>query len=103
MQQRPAQRFPVQTGSWLNNATPALATVIGTNSNITAGNETGRDKLPPLTKIQSKSKMKNKKDKNYIGLMHPKRKVLKHPAGEELLKYATEGYPVDCGADLTIN
>ena len=66
MQQRPAQGFPVQTGSWLNNATPALATVIGTNSNTTTGNITGRDKLPPLTETQSKSKMKNKKDKNLI-------------------------------------
>ena len=35
--------------------------------------------------------------------MHPKREVLKHPAGEELLKYATEGYPVDCGTDWTID
>ena len=35
--------------------------------------------------------------------MYPKREVLKHPAGEELLKYATEGCPVDCGTDWTIN
>ena len=103
IQQTPEQRFPVQTGSWLNNATPALATVIGTNSNTTTGNVTRRDELPPLTETQSKSKMKNKKDKNFIGLMHPKREVLKHPAGEELLKYATEGCPVDCRTDWTIN
>ena len=87
----------------MNNATPALATVIGTNSNTTTGNITGRDELPPLTETQSKSKMKNEKDKKFIGLMHPKREVLKHPAGEELLKYATEGCPVDCGTDWTID
>ena len=86
VQQIPAQRFPVQTGSWLNNATPALATVIGTNSNKNTGNVTEKKQLPPLTETQSKSKMKNKKDKTFVGLMHPKREVLKHPAGEELLK-----------------
>ena len=35
--------------------------------------------------------------------MYPKNKVLRHPAGEELLKYATEGYPVNCGKDWTVN
>lgn len=29
------QCFPLQTGSWLNNATPALATAIGINNNST--------------------------------------------------------------------
>ena len=103
IQQTPEQRFPVQTGSWLNNATPALATVIGTNSNRNTGTATGRRELPPLTETQSKSKTKKKANKNLIGLMHPKREILKHPAGEELLKYATEGCPVDCGIDWTID
>ena len=35
--------------------------------------------------------------------MHPKKEVLRYPAGEELLKYATEGCPVDCRTDWTIN
>ena len=33
----------------------------------------------------------------YVGLMRPKGKALKHPAAAELLQYATEGCPVDCG------
>lgn len=98
-----AQRFPLQAGSWLNNTTPALATVIGTSNNTTDSNETDRLQLPPLTETQCESEMKNKIDKNYIGLMYPKKEVLRHPAGEELLKYATEGCPVDCGTDWTIN
>ena len=35
--------------------------------------------------------------------MRPKNEILRHPAGEELLKYATEGCPVDCGKDWTID
>ena len=53
----PTQRFPLQTGSWLNNATPTLAKVIGTNNNTTEDNETGRVELPPLTETQCKSKI----------------------------------------------
>ena len=53
-QQRTAQqRYPLQTGSWVNNVAPALATVVGTHSNTTKSNE-----LPPLTQSQSKSKTK---------------------------------------------
>ena len=80
-----------------------MATVIGTDSSNTMDIETDREELPPLTETQSKSKIKHRKDKNYIGLMHPKREVLKHPAGVELLKYATDGCPVDCGTDWRID
>ena len=34
--------------------------------------------------------------------MCPKKKVPRHPAGEELLKYATEGCPVDCNRNGTM-
>ena len=98
-----AQRFLLQTGSWLNNATLALATVIGTDRNPTKGNQTDRVELPPLTETQCKSKMRNKTDKNHIELMHPKKEVLRHPAGEELLKYAIEGFLVNYDKDWTIN
>ena len=35
--------------------------------------------------------------------MHPKKEVLRYPAGEELLKYTTEGCPVDCRANWMMN
>ena len=73
------------------------------NNNTTEDNKTGRVELPSLTETQCKSKIRYKTNKNYIGLMHPKKKVLRHPAGEELLKYATERCPVDCGKDWTID
>ena len=34
--------------------------------------------------------------------MRPKGDALHHPAGEDLLQYATKGCPVDCGRDWTI-
>jgi hypothetical protein len=41
----------------------------------------------PRTPIQSKFK----------GLMLPRHEVITHPAGPDLLRYATDGCPVDCG------
>ena len=34
--------------------------------------------------------------------MYPRNDVLSHPASKELLKYAIEGCPVDCGANWTL-
>ena len=33
----------------------------------------------------------------FHGLMFPRHDILKHPAANTLLQYATEGCPVDCG------
>ena len=50
-----AQRFPLQTGSWLNNATPTLATVKGINNNNNTNNSKADSvELPPLTETQCK-------------------------------------------------
>jgi hypothetical protein len=44
----------------------------------------------PRTPIQSKYPI-------FKGLMLPRHEVLTHPAGPDLVRYATEGCPVDCG------
>ena len=38
----------------------------------------------------------------FKGLMFPRQEVLHHPAGPELLQYALDGCPVDCGDDWTL-
>jgi hypothetical protein len=38
----------------------------------------------------------------FKGLMYPRNEVLNHPAGPDLLQYALEGCPVDCGDDWTL-
>lgn len=38
----------------------------------------------------------------FKGLMFPRHEVLDHPAGPDLLEYALEGCPVDCGDDWTL-
>ena len=49
----------------------------------------------PLTPSQSKLPP-------FKGLMYPRHEVLDHPAGPDLLQYALEGCPVDCGDDWTL-
>ena len=34
--------------------------------------------------------------------MYPRNEVMHHPAGPDLLQYALEGCPVDCGNDWTL-
>jgi hypothetical protein len=51
-----------------------------------------RDNLTPL---QSKLPP-------FKGLIYPRNKVLDHPAGPDLLQYALDGCPVDCGDDWTL-
>ena len=68
------QRFPLQTESWLNNVTLALATIIGINNINTSNSKANSVELPPQTETQCKSKTKINKDKNYIELMRPKMK-----------------------------
>ena len=41
-------------------------------------------------------------DKPFVGLMRPRYGALEHPAAQDLLQYATEGCPVDCGKDWTL-
>ena len=38
----------------------------------------------------------------FKGLMFPRHEVLNHPAGPDLLQYALDGCPVDCGEDWTL-
>lgn len=45
---------------------------------------------------------KNSMDKPFVGLMRPRHGALKHPAAQDLLQYATDGCPVDCGKDWTL-
>ena len=50
----------------------------------------GNDSEPARTPVQSKST-------KFKGLMLPRHEVLSHPAGPDLLRYAVDGCPVDCG------
>ena len=56
---------------------------------------TPQPNLPPLTPTQSKSH----KTKS---LMQPRNKALRHPAADALLQYASDGCPLDCGQDWTM-
>ena len=38
----------------------------------------------------------------YVGLMRPRNQALFHPAAIDLLAYATDGCPVNCGKDWTL-
>jgi hypothetical protein len=38
----------------------------------------------------------------FKGLMYPRNKVLDHPAGPDLLQYALDGCPVNCGDNWTL-
>ena len=41
-------------------------------------------------------------DKPFVGLMRPRHGALDHPAAQDLLQYATDGCPVDCGKNWTM-
>jgi hypothetical protein len=48
-----------------------------------------------LTPLQSKLP-------SFKGLIYPRNESLIHPAGPDLLQYALDGCPVDCGDDWTL-
>ena len=65
-------------------------------TNFTTSPKTSTVTLHKITPTQSKFQHK------YIGLMKPKYMALRHPAAQQLLSYATEGCPVKCGSNWTI-
>ena len=93
----PVTGVRVRNRSWmpdLNNVTKSKLTSL-------QGASIAANTPPKLSNSQSKYEQKDNPN-NFIGLMRPKGDALNHPASENLLQYATQGCPVDCGRDWTI-
>ena len=73
----------------------------------TLGPQYRKPTLPPIPKgsmlgpCQGKSSEARTKPE-YMGTMRPRNGALHHAAADDLLRYATNGCPVDCGRDWTI-
>ena len=100
-EETPQHQFALQTKNWQPSPSLTNATILKSNSSSTAKAIKLHQKEPAnLNTTQSKYTINNNTEqKLFVGHMRPRNRALNYVASDKLLRYATNGCPVDCGPD----